>query len=258
MRLLNTQTLQLSEFFDDQAPPYAILSHTWSEEEVTLQDVQQAEPSKLSKKGYEKVQECCRQAQRDGIDWAWMDTCCIDKTSSAELSEAINSMYRWYRNSKRCYAYLSDVDREGKSVEELNKAIEASRWFTRGWTLQELIAPYEVDFFDRYWHDIGSKWSLYDCIYEKTAIPKSILRGDRSALDCSVGERISWAAYRRTTREEDRAYSLLGILGINMPLLYGEGSQAFFRLQEQILRQCEDYTLLLWNGEATPRWNGPT
>ena len=142
MRLLHTTRLEFEEFYDDQIPRYAILSHRWGRDEVSYQDFLAGR--KLDGAGDKKILACCRYAAGDRdmvpINWVWIDTCCIDKSSSAELAEAINSMFRWYQNASICYAYLSDVKKSNQ--ENLTKSeFESSQWFTRGWTLQELIAP---------------------------------------------------------------------------------------------------------------------
>ncbi|KAM7210457.1 hypothetical protein V8F06_014159, partial [Rhypophila decipiens] len=167
----------------------------------------------------------------------WADTCCIDKTSSSELSEAINSMYKWYSESSVCYVYLEDVDPlpQGWHLSSSTWGpFLASRWFNQGWTLQELIAPESVTFFANDWSDLGSKFTIRNILVLRTRVPNNVLRGVSPSL-CSAAERMSWAAERETSREEDMAYSLLGIFGIHMPLLYGEGGpRAFQRLQEEI------------------------
>ncbi|KAF4820203.1 Vegetative incompatibility protein HET-E-1 [Colletotrichum siamense] len=244
MRLLHTTTLDLNEFIGD-VPPYAILSHTWENDEVSLQDL--STTAGRSKKGFKKIEACCAQARRDGFDWAWLDTCCIDKTSSAELSEAINSMFRWYRQARVCYVYLSDLPSQHPGDVDRRQFNDA-KWFTRGWTLQELIAPRAVEFYDQNWEEIGTKASLLDLLHDKTGIRRDILDGTTIHTAISAGERMSWASKRETTRQEDLAYCLLGIFGIHMPLLYGEGPQAFIRLQHEILRTSEDLSILLWTG----------
>jgi hypothetical protein len=239
MRLLDTTTLKLTEFTRD-VPPYAILSHTWGDEEVTFQEIDLPERDK--KKGFAKIRWCCQQAKHDALEWAWVDTCCIDKTSSAELSEAINSMYNWYREAQVCYVYMEDVP------DPDSDRFCSARWFTRGWCLQELIAPRAVEFYSADWREIGTKLSLCEQISEITGIPKEVLLNPDSALDqCCLAERMSWASARKTSRVEDEAYCLLGIFGVHMPLLYGEGERAFFRLQEEIIRHTEDYSFLLWS-----------
>ncbi|KAH6868034.1 heterokaryon incompatibility protein-domain-containing protein [Alternaria rosae] len=247
MRLLNVNTRQLEEFFGDAIPPYAILSHTWGNEEVILQDL--SREGHQQKQGYAKIEGCCQQAIKDGLAWVWVDTCCIDKTSSAELSEAINSMYRWYEHSKVCYAYLQDVP-SGSDVYENDSAFRKSRWFTRGWTLQELIAPGMVLFYDTNWmlispmHPVDEEWiHLLSVI---TAIDEKYLQSRVSLRSASAACKFSWMAGRSTTRVEDEAYCLLGLLDINMPLLYGEGYKAFFRLQEAVLSGSDDISLLGW------------
>ncbi|KAG7411307.1 hypothetical protein LZL87_007346 [Fusarium oxysporum] len=244
MRLLNVSTLQLKEFIG-QVPPYAILSHTWTEEEVLYSDIGTLTSS--SKQGYPKLVGCCRKAAQDGFEWVWIDTCCIDKSSSAELSEAINSMYKWYQKATVCYAYLQDVTTETSTITDVFHIIEfgRSRWFTRGWTLQELIAPQIVELCSKEWTVIGTKKSLASSIESVTGIPITVLRGSHPS-SYNVAERMSWASARTTTREEDLAYCLLGLFDVNMPLLYGEGAKSFIRLQEQILRQEEDYSMFAW------------
>ncbi|KAF2188751.1 HET-domain-containing protein, partial [Zopfia rhizophila CBS 207.26] len=145
MRLLRTKTLELSEFLGSNIPPYAILSHTWGAEEVSFDDMNGDRGTTLTKAGYRKIRQCCEKALLDGFDYLWVDTCCIDKRSSVELSEAINAMFKWYQNSAVCYAYLADVPSREEPTSK-NIAFAASRWFTRGWTLQELIAPLRVHF----------------------------------------------------------------------------------------------------------------
>jgi hypothetical protein len=243
MRLLeynNDGEFSLTEFFDN-IPPYAILSHTWGPEEVTFGDM--VEGNRTSKTGFDKIRFCGEQARRDGLHYLWVDTCCINKSSSAELAEAINSMFRWYRNAAKCYVFLIDVPRNTVESKDQShplpweSAFRESRWFQRGWTLQELIAPASVEFFSKYWESLGDKKSLERLICEITGIPSKALRGSPLA-DFSVTERKLWAETRQTTREEDMAYSLLGIFEVYMPLIYSEGrANAVERLEEAIDRK---------------------
>ncbi|WYZ36958.1 hypothetical protein EsH8_II_000464 [Colletotrichum jinshuiense] len=253
MRLINTNTLALGEFFGDDIPRYAIVSHTWGPEEVTLQDWNDLAVAR-EREGFQKIELARAQAIRDGIPYLWIDTCCINKESSAELSEAINSMFAWYECSVVCYAYISDIEGSGDldgstnggdSYEQLAK----SRWFTRGWTLQELLAPRQVLFFSKDWGQLGNRKSLADVIQKITNIDCQYLhRMNRRPLrGASVAERMSWLSCRKTTRVEDMAYCMLGIFDINMPLLYGEGAKAFTRLQEEILKTSTDQTLFCWS-----------
>lgn len=200
-----------------------------------------------------KIRRCCEVALEDGYEWVWIDTCCIDKTSSSELSEAINSMYAWYANTTICYAYLYDIfdsiedsDVTAGPAWEDRPTFRSSKWFTRGWTLQELIAPPYLVFLSASWSVIGTKQTLANTIEEVTGIPHDILVHACSLSDMSVARRMSWASKRETTREEDRAYSLMGIFGIHMPTIYGEGRNSFFRLQEEILKRSPDQTIFAW------------
>ncbi|KAH8750480.1 heterokaryon incompatibility protein-domain-containing protein [Hyaloscypha finlandica] len=217
MRLLQYDDdgdLSLTEFFESDIPKYAILSHTWGAEE----------------------------ARRDGLQYFWVDTCCIDKPNSSELAEAINSMFRWYQDATRCYAYLSDVSKPAFDTnDKSNKlhwevAFRKSRWFTRGWTLQELIAPTSVEFFSKEGELLGNKSMLETAISSITGISLDVLRGHPLA-ECTIEERMTWAKARITKREEDHVYSLFGIFDVTMPLVYGEGKvKAFRRLYEEISR----------------------
>lgn len=333
MWLLNVNTKQLECFNADETPDYAILSHTWGEDEVTFDDVRQG--CGQNKNGWHKLEFVCHQAAEGGLQYAWVDTCCIDKSSSAELSEAINSMFRWYHGAQACYALLSDVllpsaghgrpngerlfpnsfnghaahgsaplrMRDG-GVEESEEVtsrmslpsyedsrhflmasdvdfircygwLARSSWFCRGWTLQEMIAPKEVYFFDKAWNMLGLRtpmaaflsritridgrvltWSRrplrpwrkgqsdYSGLQDTVAITMSTLR---AVLDSfSVAQRMSWAAGRVTTRLEDEAYCLLGMFDVNMPMVYGEGRRAFLRLQEQIIQTSTDHSIFAW------------
>ncbi|KAE9368292.1 HET-domain-containing protein [Stipitochalara longipes BDJ] len=245
MRLIHSTALKLHEFVGSQIPPYAILSHTWGEEEVSFQDLQSNVSEIREKKGFNKIKQCCRIAAEDGFEYAWVDTCCIDKTSSAELSEAINSMFRWYQQAEVCYAFLADVPSD-EDPQTLGSAFRRRRWFTRGWTLQELIAPTHVTFLGSDWEDIGSKLSLLELISGITKIQTEALDGSRGLGLWNAAQKMSWASSRVTTREEDTAYCLMGIFDINMPMLYGEGEKAFMRLQEEIIKNSQDESIFAW------------
>jgi hypothetical protein len=251
MRLLqysDTGRFTLTKDFigDDQIPPYAILSHTWgpNNEEVTFEDI--VNSTGEVKPGYEKIRFCGEQARQDGLLYFWIDTCCINKSNDAELSRSINSMFRWYRNATRCYVYLSDVS--GCSVGGNHKCIlrlwesdfRKSIWFTRGWTLQELLAPVSVEFFSRERGRLGDKSSLRTKICEITNIPHTALEG-YPLSQFSVEERLRWIQHRQTTLEEDKAYSLLGIFDVYILPIYGEGlASAHARLLDEFhkMQKC--------------------
>ena len=249
MRLLCASTITLEEFPEDDVPDYAILSHTWGADEVTYQDYRNPSPKIRLSAGYRKLENCCAQAVADGFEYVWIDTCCIDKTSSAELSEAINSMYRWYREAKVCYAYLSDVT-VAVHPPSLAKCVDfdKSRWFSRGWTLQELLAPSCVVFYDLNWVEIGTKSSLRVILQKVTGIDGSALLGRE--IEESVATIMSWSSKRRTTRTEDMAYSLMGLFNVKMPIIYGEGENAFMRLQQEIMQISSDQSIFAWRGDG--------
>ncbi|EEU44562.1 uncharacterized protein NECHADRAFT_101749 [Fusarium vanettenii 77-13-4] len=243
MRLLEIESRTLKEFSDKTRVSYAILSHRWEDDEVLFQDLTQGTAS--LKRGWKKVENFCRVAQKEGFRYVWIDTCCIDKSSSAELSEAINSMYRWYQNADTCFAYLNDCSYEAVR-QPGSTELQKSKWFTRGWTLQELIAPAEVVFLSAEWREFGTRRSLASEIGQITNIDPQLLFFPARLNQFCAAQKLSWAATRETTRIEDRAYSLMGLFSVNMPLLYGEGNKAFFRLQMEILQSVSDQSIFAW------------
>lgn len=273
MRLLNVKTLKLEPPTDRPKYPYAILSHTWENEEVLFHHIENLDRAALEKlQGWPKVKASCAQAEKDGYQYIWNDTCCIDKSSSAELSEAINSMWRFYRESDVCYGFLADVKKDDPET------IRKSRWFKRGWTLQELIAPDRLRFFDANWIEMDDRVKMTPLLSEITGIDPAVLSrnhgsghtheiqprtllcvvcGNPTSIEeilrrTSVAARMSWCAARETTRDEDRAYSLLGLFGANMPLLYGEGGDAaWVRLLEEIIKKTNDQSILAF--DSRPR-----
>ncbi|KIM53476.1 hypothetical protein SCLCIDRAFT_138925, partial [Scleroderma citrinum Foug A] len=234
------------EFGNDQATEYAILSHRWMAQEMTVEERDEIR----RRDGYQKIVQSCEQARKDGYEWLWVDTCCIDKRSSTELSEDINSMYRWYENARVCYAYLHDVPGSSVPTAGDEKRYPHFRgwpeWFSCGWTLQELIAPSNLQFFNKDWQSIGDKRTLAPTLRYITGIPEHILIHGLFGNRPCVAQIMSWAARRTTTRMEDRAYSLMGLLDVNMPMLYGEGKNAFRRLQLEIIRASNDQSIIAW------------
>jgi hypothetical protein len=235
MRLLLSQDdgeLSLVEFVGSDIPRYAILSHTWGSDDEEVKFMDLVRGTGKAKLGWQKIRFCENQAKRDGLKYFWVDTCCIDKSSSAEISEAINSMFRWYQNASRCYVYLTDVS--ASILTQDSQVFRRSRWFTRAWTLQELLAPISVEFFSVEGEELGDKIALVRELHQITGIPIEALQG-RPLAQFSIEERLSWAGSRMTTRDEDSAYSLLGIFDVHMPMLYGEGRvNALKRLQQEI------------------------
>lgn len=299
MRLINVETRRMEEFFDNDEPEYLILSHTWGEEEISFQDymwllnydeevaagildelprkqrdriIGKAEALRR-RSGYHKVSSFIDRAHKmyasyfqlesweiPELLYVWVDTCCINKESSAELSEAINSMWSWYRNAYLCVAILSDVT--GVDPDPHGE-FGNSRWFTRGWTLQELLAPPHVVFYNASYELIDSRGALSHIIAAVTSIDGNymtdVFMDKRGLRDATVAEKMSWAARRKTTRVEDEAYCLLGIFDVNMPLLYGEGQKAFVRLQQEIIKASEDRTIFAWGyNMGLSNWIQPT
>ncbi|KAF2652884.1 HET-domain-containing protein, partial [Lophiostoma macrostomum CBS 122681] len=261
MYLLSTHTLQLREFFGKAVPPYAILSHTWTDDELRFSDIHPSTSrAARSKSGYEKVFKACAFAKKEGFEHIWVDSCCIDKSSSAELTEAINSMYSYYRDASVCIIYLADVPGLAEPDMGADKAywlyrFKSSRWFTRGWCLQELIAPKRRIWLARDWSYIDpAEFSdpnakFLDTVASVTGISIEVLKDRTTMSHLCIAERMSWASARRTTRPEDAAYSLMGLFGINMAVLYGEGLEnAFGRLQGEIMKTSFDQTIFAWRG----------
>ena len=236
MRLINNRTYEVREFSESIKSCYAILSHTWvAGEEVEYADLPLESTTKPGKR---KIIAFCSKALSEGLDWAWIDTCCINKVHSTELMEAINSMYHWYQEASVCFAYLGDLS-PGRSIPT------GCRWFGRGWTLRELIAPRRVDSFDQKWNFVGTKSKLLSKLRSITKICRNVLAGAPPS-SCSVAQRMSWAANRKTDRIEDRAYSLFGLFDITIPMQYGDRDRAFILLQEQIISKLDDETIFAW------------
>ena len=269
MRLINTKTYLIEKFDDPSNAPssgYAILSHTWAlkpHKELELEDIRTAgtDVAKANVVQREpKVRETCKLAQTSALSHAWIDTICIDQNSSSDKSEAINAMYRYYQDAKICFTHLFDVDGHGITLTDPNpnqpdtddmkavrKEFADARWFKRSWTLQELLAPPRLLFYDKNWNLLGSRNDLCNTIAGITRIEPGVLQDAQQIWACSIAKRMSWAAGRETRRPEDKAYSLLGIFGVNMPMIYGEGDRAFIRLQEEIIKISDDHSLFTWS-----------
>ncbi|KAI0767184.1 HET-domain-containing protein [Fomes fomentarius] len=266
MWLLRTSNSELRNFSspcDVGEGGYAILSHVWQEREMSFQELhalratQPGAPHAATARSLasSKIRECCVLAESHGYKWLWIDTCCIDKSSSAELEEAVNSMFAWYSHAQVCYAYLHDVPSKGDLMRQ-RSPFRDSKWFTCGWTLQELIAPRSLVFLSRDWEMLGTKASLAPLLEQISGVDADVLTFRQPAADVSVARRMWWASNRETTRIEDRAYSLMGLFDVHMPTIYGEGTRAFRRLQEEILKRTTDQTLFAWGNtlpmHATP------
>jgi hypothetical protein len=274
MRLLNIHTLKLVEFSKDKRPAYAIASHRWDEHEATYTDVRDARNTSSS--GYQKIKDFAKyvKAHVVGIEWLWIDTCCINKEHATELSSAINLMFEWYQEADICLAYLRDVDNAGDEV-----SLQRSEWFERGWTLQELLAPRTVVFLTRTWEVIGNKGAttsvcsstevgknLEKVIAKITKVPFEVLQEYQRSIRYSTSEKLRWMDSRKTTEEEDLTYALFGILNVSLPVIYGEKGKARDRLlatirerEELKLRQAKHYReISSWVSPTDPWENHQT
>lgn len=265
MRLLHTKELRLVTESDAEYkadPRYAIVSHRWMADEVDFQNLHRLKSSEDDTLAVKKVKGACKQASKDGFNWIWIDSACICKTDAVEVGRAINSMFKWYRKADMCYTYLSDVVsmhtpppnasifRRYRDTSATSDQEETSEWFSRGWALQELLASPNMQFFDRDWNLIGSKHELSQIIAQITNIDVSYLTGKRDFRDACIAVKMSWMANRKTTEEEDRAYSMLGIFDVSMDVIYGEGNKAFTRLEKQLLATCVDESLFAWTSPS--------
>lgn len=247
MHLIKTSSLRLVSFHGS-VPSYAILSHTWlGDEEVHFQEMQELVNDRhhaaRKRSGYRKIEAMCHKARRDGYEYAWVDTCCINKKDPTELTEAINSMFRWYKKADVCYVHLVDTTRARVYSSSREAELRGCRWFSRGWCLQELIAPRKMEFYDRDWVRIASKESLASPISRITGISEAILLHRKPLASVAIAQKMAWAANRQLTKVEDTAYCLLGIFDVYMPLIYGEGDKAFNRLQKEIIKQVNDRSI---------------
>ncbi|KAK5700462.1 hypothetical protein LTR97_004979 [Elasticomyces elasticus] len=275
MRLINTTTKELEEFL--QPPAYAILSHRWAatQQEVSFEEYTLVtgvdnglEPPFYAKRadlirsrsGYHKIVDFCEFARQHGHDYVWVDTCCIDKRSSEDLSESINSMWAWYERASICYVYMADVPSSPADYGRYHDSLAASDWFTRGWTLQELLAPWQLEFCTSEWHvfghlskmpNVANHADFVDQLSAITGIAPQYLIANHRFSTASVAERMSWASGRQTSREEDKAYCMLSLFGINMTLRYGEASNAFLRLQKKVFQRTGDESMFAWSADGT-------
>ena len=257
MRLLNVTTWKL-ESFDHASciPPYITVSHCWDKDEIVYDDMAGLD-SATERASFSKFRNAGRIATSLGIPWIWIDTVCINRSSTTELTEAVNSSFRWFRDSNTCIVYLDDLTYEPTANEQdLEIALRRCRWMRRCWTLQELIAPPRVKFYDSEWRFIGSKKSLLHILSRITRVNEEVLEDANCLAEYAVGVRMSWAAHRLAHRIEDMAYSLIGIFDVSMPIIYGEGVRSFLRLQEEILKYIDDATLFAWQAYGSQMYRG--
>ena len=261
MRLIHTTFIAFCEFEGEHIPDYAVVSHRWGSAEISCQMFLETAVEDRHGYGWTKILEGCRMARCRRIGWLWVDTCCIDKASSAELTESVNAMFRYYQRARQCFVFLPDVFATYKDTEGLETQLQHSTWFTRGWTLQELLASTVATFYNASFQLAGVKStgsSFCDVLSKISGVGAQYLHDPTMVFKASVAERMRWASLRQTTRIEDIAYCLLGLFDVNMPLLYGEGSKAFMRLQVEILRKSEDESIFAWHMDSAEftDWQG--
>ncbi|KAK5696353.1 hypothetical protein LTS12_028577, partial [Elasticomyces elasticus] len=249
MRLINVNTLELHTFVCDM-PRYAAASHRWKDgEEATIEDVKNR--TNTDKSGYRKMEGFARYIRKEirEIEWFWIDTCCIDQGNASEVTEAVNSMFRWYSNAEVCIVYLADV-----GSAEGQRKFEDSAWFCRGWTLQELLAPHVVIFLSNTWQLIGHKGrgavtiggirirggpALEPQVARITHIPETVLHDYSKSKKLTPEQKLAWIANRQTKKEEDMYYSLLGLFDVRMWLCYGEGAES---ARQRLVREIDNLT----------------
>ncbi|QIX01517.1 hypothetical protein AMS68_007034 [Peltaster fructicola] len=253
MRLLNTTSFKF-EWMVRETCEYAILSHRWIEEEVgdeitfaTLEHAKTNGPTSRQAASWSKMEKACEQARNDRLKYIWIDTICIDKNDIQELGRSLNSMFDWYARAKICYVYLQDAKR---TIQRAGTNYY-SEWFERGWTLQELLAPSEMVFYDMDWCRLGTRTELAPHLSNASKIDVDYLKRPGSFREASVATKMSWMAGRSTKYVEDITFSMLGILNVKLPYIPAEGAQAFFRLQSELLKsEAFDESLFAWSVPA--------
>lgn len=256
-------------FYDIETPSearYAILSHRWNEDgrtkrELTFQDLQPSSfrdslNNPVFAHSLSKIKGTCLKVQEHGIEYVWIDSCCIDRRSSVELNGSIASMFKWYELAEVCFAYLSDVTWSFMDFPKSKEQFINSAWFTRGWTLQELLAPKMMVFFDTSWHLIDTREGLSREIQEASGIESEYVNDFKSnSQSISIAKKMSWVSKRKVKKEEDMAYCLFGILDVRIDVREGEGKRAFLRLQETLIQNSRDESIFAWQS-ATLKKSG--
>lgn len=258
MRLLHTTKYALHKSDDVGDPEYAILSHRWEPNngEMTFSRYNAADLLEVRNRtpSLDKIRNACAQARADSLTWLWIDSCCIDKGNFQELSKELNSMFQYYNEASKCYAFLHDVSSSFPGAERFKRQRQpgqpdhdqVSEWFERGWTLQELLAPQDIQFYDQTWKPLGTKKTLASNLQLATGIDEKYLDGSAHFSTASVATRMSWMAGRHTTAIEDIAYSMLGILNVSIEAKYGVGAEAFLNLQKAVLQRGPDESIFAW------------
>ncbi|KIO10640.1 hypothetical protein M404DRAFT_128934, partial [Pisolithus tinctorius Marx 270] len=249
----NERTLRVVAFFFG----YVMFSHVWQGNEPSFQDINDVESKSVwnlpDTPLNEKLRNFCKEVRRLGHNWAWSDTCCIDKSTSSTLNQSLTSMYKWYANSVATLVFLAGVAHPSKSGD-----LARSIWMTRAWTLQELLSPNVIFFYDSEWKpylgDTGSNHKESPDIMQELADATEIPRGTIvtfSPADLGVHEKLRLASMRSATVEEDVAYSLIGIFKSDIRPQYGEGTDALGHLLEEIVARSGEVTVLAWSGKSS-------
>lgn len=245
LRLIGARDLLPIRFSADKAPPYAFISHCWlhPDEEPTLRDL--VDNVAYRKAGFTKLQRAADVALRRGLEYFWIDTCCVDGRIIHEVRQAIKTVALWLTKADICFVYLSDVKavEQRSSLNSNHESLRKSKWFTRSWTLVELLVPQRVEFFSDNWTALGDKSTLEKVITEVTLIPARALQGTIPLKNFPVELIRSWTDHRESHRPEDEAYCLLSLLEIDMTIHYDEGKDlAWGRLNNEI-EKGDFYTL---------------
>lgn len=254
MRFLHTKTFVLHDF---TGPPssYAVFFHAHGSDDIGFEDFSKPQML-LCKDGFHRLWQACSRARNHGSEWLWSDAVCIDRGSSTALTEAFNSLARIYQHCIFSIIYLEDLPCSDCVGGGLEKRLAKCAWLRNVWVLPQLIFPKHSFIYDRDWAEIGTKASLARQLSLVTSIEQSVLINPAALGEYSVAKRMSWASHLEASRPEDRSFALLGILGVHMPIVYGEGQKAFIRLQEEILRDTNDYSLFAWRPEVPQEYRG--
>lgn len=262
MSLLNVHTFQLVKPGPIEAwPPYATVSHCRECQDVTIDDRHDVDTQDLNFDSQTAVPpwiiRACIEVRAFGVDLLWVATHCMGRSSRTEHSAAINSLFQIFQGAQICLVHLEDIEAPKNSLEHLGQQIQQSRWAKRVWMLQELIASEDLQFYDAHWNPVGTKRSLLPILSRQLGIDAAVLEDSKCLLDFPVARRMSWASRLSTIRPEDFAYSLLGIFGVHLTIMYGEGGiAAFIRLQEEILKGTDDVTLFAWKSADDQKYRG--
>lgn len=254
MLLLHTASLELCEFGSD-APPYGTFSARWEDDTLGHEDLPSPQTAH-QRPAFQALQRACSECQNHGLQWLWNDAVCINRRSIDALSKTLNSLAEIYRKSRLCIVYLHDLFDTEASHFDVERGLSSCSWIKHVWMLPQLIFSTVLQFYDAQWMHIGSKRQLSAELSRITAIEEGVLDGSESLEDYPNCVKMSWAAGLSAEAIEDVAYSLLAVFNVNMTIRYGEGMESFLRLQEEILKNTDDYSLLAWQPIPNQSYRG--